>query len=44
MMTKKNLHSHNERAPLSGEQEVSAYGQDGDGDSGDDWVLVCENY
>lgn len=40
--SKKNLHSHNVRSPLSKQQEVSAFG-DGDlfGDNGDDWKVVC---
>ncbi|XP_015600798.1 stromal cell-derived factor 2 [Cephus cinctus] len=41
--TKKNLHSHHVRSPLSGKQEVSAYGNKGEGDSGDHWLVVCEN-
>jgi len=34
-----NLHSHNVRSPLSSQQEITAYGADGQGDGGDDWVL-----
>ncbi|XP_022121893.1 stromal cell-derived factor 2 [Pieris rapae] len=42
--TKKNLHSHYFSSPLSGNQEVSAYGDDGgEGDSGDNWTVVCNN-
>ncbi|XP_057331752.1 stromal cell-derived factor 2-like protein 1 [Microplitis mediator] len=42
--TKKNLHSHLMRSPLSGKQEVSAYGdQKGEGDSGDHWMVVCNS-
>ncbi|XP_012229878.1 stromal cell-derived factor 2 isoform X2 [Linepithema humile] len=42
--TKKNLHSHLVSSPLSGKQEVSAYGDNkGDGDTGDNWILVCNN-
>lgn len=40
--TNKNLHSHHFSSPLSGAQEVSAYGKDGEGDSGDDWKVICE--
>lgn len=40
--TKKNLHSHLFRAPLSGNQEVSAFGDGGQGDTGDNWEVVCE--
>ena len=39
--TKKNLHSHHVSSPLSGKQEVSAYGNNGDGDTGDHWMVVC---
>ena len=40
--TGKNLHSHaNYKAPLSQRQEVSGFGDDGMGDQGDDWELVC---
>ncbi|XP_054168980.1 stromal cell-derived factor 2-like [Oppia nitens] len=42
MSTKKNLHSHHFSSPLSGNQEVSAFGdKNGDGDTGDNWTLVC---
>jgi len=33
-LTKKNLHTHNVRSPLSNKQEISCFGNDGDGDSG----------
>ncbi|XP_014474558.1 PREDICTED: stromal cell-derived factor 2 [Dinoponera quadriceps] len=39
--TKKNLHSHHVSSPLSGKQEVSAYGEKGEGDTGDNWLLIC---
>lgn len=39
MLTKKNLHSHNHRSPISNEQEVSGYGIDGFGDTADNWIL-----
>ncbi|XP_011252672.1 stromal cell-derived factor 2 [Camponotus floridanus] len=42
--TKKNLHSHLVSSPLSGKQEVSAYGDHrGEGDTGDNWMLICNN-
>ncbi|XP_039765460.1 stromal cell-derived factor 2 [Pararge aegeria] len=42
--TKKNLHSHYFSSPLSGNQEVSCYGdENGEGDSGDNWTVVCNN-
>jgi len=38
----KNLHSHHFGAPLTNDfQEISAYGQNGEGDSGDVWQVVC---
>ncbi|CAG9769161.1 unnamed protein product [Ceutorhynchus assimilis] len=40
--TKKNLHSHLFSSPLSGNQEISAYGDEqGEGDSGDNWTVIC---
>jgi dolichyl-phosphate-mannose--protein O-mannosyl transferase len=41
LITKKNLHSHLFSSPLSGNQEVSAYGNDGEGDTGDHWYVDC---
>lgn len=41
--TRRNLHSHNYLSPLSNNQEVSAYGDDGVGDDGDRWKVVCTN-
>jgi dolichyl-phosphate-mannose--protein O-mannosyl transferase len=39
--THKNLHSHLFKAPLSGNQEVSGFGDDnGNGDTGDNWQVV----
>lgn len=38
-MTRKWLHSHLFHSPLSGNQEVSAYGGDTTSDTGDVWVL-----
>ncbi|OQR75459.1 stromal cell-derived factor 2-like [Tropilaelaps mercedesae] len=43
LATKKNLHSHHFTSPLSGNQEISAYGKDGNGDSGDHWKVICSN-
>eukprot|EP01135_Chromosphaera_perkinsii_P009909 Nk52_evm2s1967 gene=Nk52_evmTU2s1967 len=40
--TNKFLHSHLITSPLSGNQEVSAFGEDGNGDSGDHWLMECE--
>lgn len=39
--TNKNLHSHHFSSPLSGNQEISCYGENGDGDTGDHWLVVC---
>ncbi|XP_025903710.1 stromal cell-derived factor 2 [Nothoprocta perdicaria] len=39
--TGRNLHSHRFTSPLSGNQEVSAFGEDGEGDYLDDWTVVC---
>ncbi|XP_046606702.1 stromal cell-derived factor 2 [Neodiprion virginianus] len=44
LSTKKNLHSHHFSSPLSGNQEISAYGDEkGEGDTGDDWLVVCQS-
>lgn len=40
--TGRNLHSHSIRSPLSNQQEVSGFGKDGEGDDGDDWLIVCK--
>ncbi|XP_014661864.1 PREDICTED: stromal cell-derived factor 2-like [Priapulus caudatus] len=37
----RNLHSHFFQSPLSHNQEVSCFGEGGDGDTGDNWVVVC---
>lgn len=39
--TKRNLHSHLFSSPLSHQQEISCYGEEGAGDSGDHWKVVC---
>lgn len=39
--TGKNLHSHHFSSPLSGQQEVSAFGEKGEGDTGDNWTVLC---
>jgi hypothetical protein len=36
--THKNLHSHNHPSPLTAQQEVTAYGEAGHGDSKDNWI------
>eukprot|EP00560_Eucampia_antarctica_P005240 CAMPEP_0197832974 /NCGR_PEP_ID=MMETSP1437-20131217/17195_1 /TAXON_ID=49252 ORGANISM="Eucampia antarctica, Strain CCMP1452" /NCGR_SAMPLE_ID=MMETSP1437 /ASSEMBLY_ACC=CAM_ASM_001096 /LENGTH=221 /DNA_ID=CAMNT_0043436679 /DNA_START=51 /DNA_END=716 /DNA_ORIENTATION=+ len=40
--TNRNLHSHPIRSPLSNQQEVSAFGDNGEGDEGDDWIILCK--
>lgn len=39
--SQRNLHSHRVKASLSGQNEVSGYGNDGEGDGGDDWRVEC---
>lgn len=41
METNKNLHSHHFQAPISRNLEVSAFGNKGIGDEGDNWELIC---
>mmetsp|Transcript_24951 Transcript_24951/g.27615 ORF Transcript_24951/g.27615 Transcript_24951/m.27615 type:complete len:230 (+) Transcript_24951:62-751(+) len=43
MGTTKNLHSHQFQSPVSGRQEVSAFGDNGEGDEGDDWIIECKD-
>lgn len=40
--TGSNLHTHGIRSPLSNQHEVTGFGQNGEGDAGDDWTVVCE--
>ncbi|XP_060572187.1 LOW QUALITY PROTEIN: stromal cell-derived factor 2-like [Ruditapes philippinarum] len=41
LQTRRNLHSHHFGRPLSHNLEVSAFGEAGDGDEGDNWSIVC---
>jgi len=42
MGSKKNLHSNNYNSPISGNQEVSAFGdKNGEGDGNDNWKVIC---
>jgi len=42
--TQRNLHSHTFTAPMTGShQEVSAFGEGGEGDDGDNWQVVCSS-
>ena len=43
MSTARNLHSHKFDSPVSGRQEISAFGENGEGDTGDNWELECES-
>jgi len=42
--TGKNLHSHHVPSPLSRQQEVTCYGNNGDGDTGDNWIVQPKVY
>jgi len=37
--TRLNLHSHNHPSPLSRQQEVSCFGEGGNGDESDNWIV-----
>eukprot|EP00540_Astrosyne_radiata_P011051 CAMPEP_0116857312 /NCGR_PEP_ID=MMETSP0418-20121206/20474_1 /TAXON_ID=1158023 /ORGANISM="Astrosyne radiata, Strain 13vi08-1A" /LENGTH=226 /DNA_ID=CAMNT_0004490963 /DNA_START=56 /DNA_END=737 /DNA_ORIENTATION=+ len=39
--TKKCLHTHGIPSPLSRQQEITGFGEDGVGDTGDDWKVEC---
>ena len=39
--THRNLHSHNVQSPLTRRNEVSAFGEDGEGDPMDNWKIEC---
>jgi dolichyl-phosphate-mannose--protein O-mannosyl transferase len=41
-LTRRNLHSHDFQSPVSGRSEVSCFGEDGNGDGGDNWQIVCD--
>ncbi|XP_077149540.1 stromal cell-derived factor 2-like protein 1 [Ranitomeya variabilis] len=41
--TGKNLHSHHFSSPLSNNQEVSAFGDNGEGDDLDTWTVQCSD-
>uniref|UniRef100_A0A3Q3EDK6 Stromal cell-derived factor 2-like 1 n=1 Tax=Labrus bergylta TaxID=56723 RepID=A0A3Q3EDK6_9LABR len=43
MKTGRNLHSHRFNSPLSNNQEVSAFGESGEGDDLDVWAVQCDN-
>lgn len=42
LATHRNLHSHLFSSPLSNNQEVSAFGENGLGDDGDNWIIECD--
>lgn len=41
VQTRKFLHSHLFKSPLSSQQEVSAFGNDNESDTGDHWIIDC---
>lgn len=43
VQTRKYLHSHIFKSPLSSQQEVSAFGGDDDSDTGDYWTVHCKS-
>lgn len=43
VQTRKYLHSHLFKSPLSSQQEVSAFGNDSDSDTGDHWMVYCRS-
>ena len=43
LSTKRNLHSHYFQSPITHQQEVSAFGEGGDGDTGDNWEVRCSS-
>ncbi|XP_076846019.1 stromal cell-derived factor 2-like protein 1 [Brachyhypopomus gauderio] len=43
MKTGRNLHSHHFTSPLSNNQEVSAFGENGEGDDLDVWQVQCSD-
>ncbi|XP_069581122.1 stromal cell-derived factor 2-like protein 1 [Brachyistius frenatus] len=42
MKTGRNLHTHHFSSPLSNNQEVSAFGEQGEGDDLDVWAVQCD--
>ena len=43
MGTSKNLHSHDHKSPVSGRKEVSGFGENGEGDESDNWIIECKD-
>uniref|UniRef100_A0A7S0CM56 MIR domain-containing protein n=1 Tax=Proboscia inermis TaxID=420281 RepID=A0A7S0CM56_9STRA len=41
LTTQKNLHTHNTRSAITRQQEVSGFGEAGEGDTADNWLVVC---
>lgn len=39
METGKNLHGHNMKAPVTDQREVTAFGEEGQGNQDDDWII-----
>lgn len=42
LLTKRNLHSHEFLSPVTGQQEVTCFGDDGLGDGNDNWRVAVE--
>eukprot|EP01118_Nematostelium_gracile_P013457 TRINITY_DN5073_c0_g1_i1.p1 TRINITY_DN5073_c0_g1~~TRINITY_DN5073_c0_g1_i1.p1 ORF type:complete len:229 (-),score=54.12 TRINITY_DN5073_c0_g1_i1:4-651(-) len=42
LATQRNLHSHLHSSPLTNQQEVSCFGEGGNGDTGDNWKVVID--
>jgi len=43
LQTGANLHSHYAKSPLTNQQEVTCFGEEGHGDSGDNWKVQGQN-
>lgn len=43
VQTRKFLHSHHFQSPISHKQEVSAFGNDEESDTGDHWTIHCKS-
>lgn len=41
--TEKNLHSHKHKSPVTGQQEVTGFGEKGKGDANDHWIIEFQN-
>jgi len=41
LQSQKNLHTHHIPSAISRQQEISGFGENGEGDHGDDWRVLC---